>query len=98
MQCPLVLDPGYTSGDLQRLTKTMELDKSRCLMVKGKLLFFHAGGDSKKLRRFAVKELGAIQNIAKLYVQGLKADLDVGLQSSLAPFDVKREVEQGLTS
>ena len=41
------------------------------------------------LRKFVVKEPGAIQNIAKLYVQCLKAEAEVGLQSSLAPCDVK---------
>ncbi|CAE7621135.1 unnamed protein product [Symbiodinium sp. CCMP2592] len=52
------------------------------------MIFWHSGANRNKIRSFVAKELGAIRNIAQLFVQGLKADVEVGVQASLSPFDV----------
>ncbi|OLQ08026.1 hypothetical protein AK812_SmicGene8538, partial [Symbiodinium microadriaticum] len=88
MQQPLVLDDSYAHGYVQRLQATLQLEQNKCLVVKQKLVFWHSGSSRNKLRTFVAKELGAIRNIAQLFLQGLKADVEVGVQSSLAPFDV----------
>lgn len=88
MQQPLVLDDSYAHGYVQRLQATLQLEQNKCLVVKQKLVFWHSGTSRNKLRTFVAKELGAIRNIAQLFLQGLKADVEVGVQSSLAPFDV----------
>ncbi|CAE7254732.1 unnamed protein product [Symbiodinium microadriaticum] len=88
MQQPLVLDDSYAHGYVQRLQATLQLEQNKCLVVKQKLVFWHSGSSRNKLRTFVANELGAIRNIAQLFLQGLKADVEVGVQSSLAPFDV----------
>ncbi|CAE6934731.1 PFP-BETA1 [Symbiodinium sp. CCMP2592] len=88
LQQPLVLDDAYAHGYVQRLQATLKLEQNKCLVVKQKMIFWHSGANRNKIRSFVAKELGAIRNIAQLFVQGLKADVEVGVQASLSPFDV----------
>lgn len=88
---PMVLSSSYHSGFVQTLAREYDFSTSETIIHKGRLLFFKPSADGATLRKWVCKELGSIQNTARLYLQSIKADSSTGLAASLSVFDVQTQ-------
>ncbi|CAE7243639.1 ygeX, partial [Symbiodinium sp. CCMP2456] len=87
LQKPLVLQDGY-NGHLQRVKETWNFFHSRKLLVQGEMFFYSAGLGTEEVAVWVAGQLGVLQNILNLYIQGVRAEYDDLLASALSPFDV----------
>lgn len=81
-----------TSSPYWELALDLRFDllNSEAYVDGSNLLWFKSGcGTESGLKKAIAKELSSIQNVAKLYIQGLRADTDTHICSALAPFDLQ---------
>lgn len=90
LQEPLVLNPGYQSGWLQTLQREVNLLEDQGVTARGKLVFWKTGAKTgQRLKTWVAQELGTLENVSSLYLQGLKVESDLPAASSLQPLDLE---------
>ena len=87
LQKPLVLQDAY-NGHLQRVKETWNFFHTRKLLVQGEMVFYSAGLGSEEMAVWVARQLGVLQNVLNLYIQGVRAEYDDLLASALSPFDI----------
>ncbi|OLP73877.1 hypothetical protein AK812_SmicGene46741, partial [Symbiodinium microadriaticum] len=88
LQQPLVLSPDFTSGMPQLLRASYNLLQQEAVIDEGLMVYFRPQWDEKTYREAMAKELGAIQNILKHFVDGIDLWHNTAVASAFAPLDV----------
>jgi hypothetical protein len=89
-QEPLVLCSHYSCGFVQRLRRAWDFVNASAVLSEGSLLFYQAGaGGEPELRRWVAEELGSMENITKVLLQGMHSEADNLVAASLQPFDLE---------
>jgi hypothetical protein len=89
-QEPLVFNPHFTQGFVQKLLRKVDLLKDAGLVIDKELVLFREGAVSEdRLKSWAAAELGTVQNIAEVFLQAIGAHIDNSLAAAYAPFDVE---------
>ena len=90
-QEPLVFNPHFTQGFVQKLLRKFDLLKDAALVINKALVLFREGAVSEdRLKAWAAAELGTVlQNICEVFLQAIGAYHDNSLAAAYAPFDVE---------
>ncbi|CAE7766090.1 unnamed protein product [Symbiodinium sp. CCMP2592] len=87
---PLVLHESYTSGYVQTLRTSWNFLSGQVKAVSGEMVFYAAGaGGEEQITRWVSTQLGVVRNIARNFLQGIRAEFDNLIAMSLQPFDLE---------
>ncbi|CAE7949051.1 unnamed protein product [Symbiodinium sp. KB8] len=87
---PLVLHDSYSSGYVQTLRAGWNFLTGQCKAVSGEMIFYAVGAANEEhVTSWVATQLGVVRNIARNFLQGIRAEFDNLIASSLQPFDLE---------